>query len=98
VVHKAKKIDRDTERRDSVDQYVKVPIVRFWHHGNRKWLFTYSSMVHRDPRLGLQGSEKTAAGLTHYKLIFIQRGVDVKAQELRATDAEALLSGASGGP
>ena len=95
AVHKTQACGEDggVVRTGQPTRYKKLPIVRLWHKGDKQWLFTHDSMVHRDPRLGMCGNAKHLGGASHYKVIWIARGAHLREQEARAMAAEEELAG-----
>jgi hypothetical protein len=93
AVHKTKKCGADggDVRPGEEARYKKLPVARLWHKGDKQWLFTHDSLVHRDPRLGMCGNAKHLGGASHYKIIWIARGTHVREQEARAAAAEEEL-------
>ena len=69
----------------------KLATVQLWHKGDEQWLFTHDSEWHRDPRVGMCGSIKDPCG-THYKVLWIARGTQLREQEARAMVAEEALA------
>ena len=61
--------------------YKKLPVARFWHHQYNQWLYTHDSKVHRTPRIAMCGDAQHIGQATHYKFIWVSRGVTRRAKE-----------------